>query len=105
MNRPPPSPTKQAANLIDTTNLGYRNSGVAIRLKLHCTRLYNRVLTTNGNSELTTFWQHRGGSVPALLQSADVAMLAAQPNMPDRNQGQNIKSSSFMSIVRCCEEK
>ncbi len=55
-------------------NQGFANSGVKIRVYLHCTELYSGEEIYGGTQMLTAFTRSKG-TVRALLGSADVAML------------------------------
>ncbi len=76
------------------TNVGYRQSGVKIRLRLICTELYTGPQSTDGNRQLEDFRRHKGGSVPNVLGTADVAVL-----LVDRFDG-NLAGIAYLDAPR-----
>merc|ERR1719427_2211456 len=65
-------------NIIATTNQGYINSKIPIRLKLHCLELTTKT-EAQGMNNIDTFSEHKG-SMAKLRGSADTAALLIQRN-------------------------
>jgi len=65
-------------NIIATTNQGYINSKIPIRLKLHCLEMTKKS-EAQGMNDINIFSEHKG-SVTELRGSADTAALLIQKN-------------------------
>lgn len=63
-----------AEHIIAKTNQGYANSGVLLRIWIHCIEIYLDPEDYDGSTMLTNFYNYKS-SMSELLGSADITML------------------------------
>ncbi len=86
----------QIENTIGITNDGFRQSGVKIKLTLHCTEMYTGPFPYTGIDVLTNFTKHKGGDMKKVLGSADTAILLT---------GEIVNRKSDILLIVCNESK